>query len=270
MDVIYEVYIDVLALNNFIVDMAALTAVSFFLKRRVRAYRILAGAVIGTIGSCAVFVLCRRMAAYLLFVHFIINPFVMFFCFREKSKEDLIADLCAGYFAFLIIGGMTEWLYDGGNGYFSYKTAVSAALLLLAAAVFWIRRQFQNRIRYFEAEICQEGKRVRLKALSDSGNLLRDPYTGKAVSMIDRQVYEAAWGCCQSARLIPYESLGCRHGLLEAVTIEELSFAYGNREKKIQKAVLGLADHALFEKKPYQMIINPQENPTGGRYEKNG
>lgn len=270
MDVIYEVYIDVLAINNFLTDLAALLAVSLFLKRRVRAHRILAGAFLGTAGSCTAFVLCRHMAAYLILVHFAVNPLVIFVCFREKSRQDFFTDLCAGYFSFLLTGGIAEWLYEGGNGYFSYKIAVFTAILLLLASVLWIRRQFKNRIRYLEAEICHEGKRFSLKALSDSGNLLRDPYTGKAVSMIDRQVYEAVWGDVRSARLIPYESLGCRHGLLEAVTVEELSFAYGNHEKKIQKAVLGLADHALFEKKPYQMIINPQENSTGGRYEEDG
>ncbi len=270
MDAIYEVYIDVLAMNNFFADLAALLAVNIFLKRRVRAHRILAGAVLGTAGSCAAFLFTRQMAAYLLLVHFAVNPAVLLFCFREKTRQDFFADLCGGYFAFLIIGGITEWLYEGGNGWFSYKMALSAALILLFAALLWVKKQFKNRIRYFEAEICQDGKKICLKALSDSGNLLHDPYTGKAVSMIDRRIYEAAYGKTGAVRLIPYESLGCRHGLLEAVTIEELSYIYGSCEKKIQKAVLGLADHALFEKKPYQIIINPQENPTGGRYEKDG
>lgn len=270
MDAIYEVYIDVLALNNFFADLAALLAVNIFLRRRVRAHRILAGAVLGTAASCAVFIFSKQMAAYLLLVHFAVNPAVIVFCFREKTKQDFFADLCAGYFVFLLMGGITEWLYEGGNGWFSYKMALSAALILLFAAVCWIKKQLKNRVRYFEAQVSQKGKKIRIKALSDSGNLLRDPYTGKAVSMIDRRVYETAFGRAGAVRLIPYESLGCRHGLLEAVTIEELCYAYGSCEKKIQKAVLGLADHALFEKKPYQIIINPQENPTGGRYEKDG
>ncbi len=267
---IYEVYIDVLAINNFLADLAALFAVSVFFKRKTPARRILAGAVLGTLGSCAAFLCCRHMAVYLLAVHFLVNPLVLLFCFREKTKQEFLADLCGGYFAFLLLGGITEWLYEGENGFLSYKMTVSAAFLLLPAAVLWIRRQLQNRIRYLEAQLCQQGKRLCLTALSDSGNLLRDPYTGKAVSMIDRSVYETAYGAAQAVRLIPYESLGCRHGLLEAVTIEELSYAYGNGTKTIKRAVLGLADHALFEKKPYQMIINPQENPTGGKYEKDG
>lgn len=267
-EVIYEVYIDILAVNNFIVDLAALLAVNLFRKKNVRAHRILICAVLGTMGNCLAFVYLRHPAAYLIAVHFFLNPAVLFLCFREKSKEDFFSDLCVGYFAFLIIGGIVEWLYAGGGGLVSYEMAVGTALLLLFAVLLWLRRQLKNHIRYLEAELCQQGKRMLLKALSDSGNLLLDPYTGKQVSMIDRHVYERAYGTPQAVRLIPYESLGCQHGLLEAVTIEELNYAYGNSVRSMKKAVLGLADHALFENKPYQMIINPQENPTGGRYEK--
>ena len=266
----YEVYIDVLAVNNFLADLAALLAVNLFHRRGIRAWRLLAGATTGTLLSILLFVVCERPSAYLLLVHFLVNPAVICFCFREKSKRDFFSDLCVGYFAFLIIAGVVEWLYAGGFGLLSYEMAVGAALLLVPAAMIWLRRQAKNRAKYLEVKISQNGKQIRLQALADSGNLLADPYTGKPVSMIDRRVYESAYGISQSMRLIPYESLGCRHGLLEAVTIENLSYVSADGAGSIQEAVLGLADHALFEKKPYQMIINPQENVTGGKNEKDG
>ena len=49
MGAIYEVYIDVLAVNNFLVDLAALLAVNLYRRRNVRALRILAGALAGTL-----------------------------------------------------------------------------------------------------------------------------------------------------------------------------------------------------------------------------
>lgn len=264
MGAIYEVYIDVLAVNNFFVDLAALWAVHIFRRKGVHAHRILAGAALGTLGSCLAFLVCQNPVAYLLIVHFLLNPLVLFACFREKSKHDFFSDLSIGYFTFLVIGGTVEWLYAGGRGMVPYGAAVCLALLILAMSALWLGRRFRDRVRYLEAAICQEGKLISLRALSDSGNLLADPYTGKPVSLVDRHAYEAAYGSPQAVRLIPYESLGCQHGLLEVVTVEELSYAYGTDGRRIRKAVLGLVDHALFEKKPYQMIINP----TGGDYER--
>ncbi len=260
MGAIYEVYIDVLAVNNFLADLAALLAVHLFRRRRVRAYRILSGALLASAASCVLFLVCQSPAAYLLTVHFLLNPAVLFYCFRQKSKHDFFSDLCIAYFAFLILGGAVEWLQTGVGGFFSYQMAIGIALVGLPASSLWLRRQFQSRTRYVEAELCQNGRRINVKALCDSGNLLTDPYEGKPVSMIDRKLYEEAFGAAQSVRLIPYESLGCRCGLLEAVTIEELNIASANGTKSSKRAVLGLADHALFQNKPYSMIINPQEN----------
>ncbi len=258
MGAIYEVYIDVLAVNNFLVDLAALFAVNLYRKRNMRSLRILAGALAGTFLNCAVFLMFRHPAAYLLVVHFLVNPVIVWFCFREKSKQDFFSDLCVSYFMFIIIGGTVEWLYAKGSGVFSYETALIMSFAVLCAAVLWLGRRMR-RARYIQAKARQNGVWITVRALSDSGNLLTDPYTGKKASMIDRSVYEAAYGAPSAVRLIPYESLGCRHGLLEAVTIEELCFVYEERTKAVQGAVLCLADHALFEKKPYQMIINPQE-----------
>lgn len=245
-----------LALNNFFVDLAALLAVSIFRKKRARAYRLLAGAIWGTLGSCAVFLFCGHMAVYFLVVHFFINPLVLFFSFRETGRKDFFTDLCVGYFAFLIIGGITEWLYADGNGVFPYELAVGIAVPVLIVAAFWHRRQKRKRVRYLKAELWHEEVYISLQALSDSGNLLRDPYTGKNVNLIDKTVYVRTFGPPQAVRMIPYESLGCQHGLLEAVTIEKLSYVLEDGEIQIEQAVLGLADHTLFERKSYQMIIN--------------
>lgn len=257
MSAIYEVYIDVLAVNNFIADLAALLAVNIFRKKNVHAHRILAGAFLGTCGSCLAFIVFCHPPVYLMMVHFLCNPAVIYYTFREKSKQDFISDICFGYFAFLIIGGAVQWLYDDGAGLVTYETAIGMALLLLASFVLWLRKQLKCRMRYLDTKICQNGRYVSLQALCDSGNLLQDPYTGKPVSMIDRYVYEEAYGAPQAVRLIPYESLGCQRGLLEAVTIEKISYMYEKNVREIPQAVLGLADHALFEHKPYQMIINP-------------
>ena len=89
---IYEVYIDVLAVNNFLIDLAAFMAVNLFLRRRVRAYRILIGVILGTIGSCLAFLYFKNLAAYLLFVHFVLNPahlvFSRFLCHSHNIQNS--------------------------------------------------------------------------------------------------------------------------------------------------------------------------------------
>lgn len=276
MGYIYEVYIDVLAINNFFADFAALAAVNFFMGRSVRVHRILAGAAAGTLGSCLSFAVCGNTGAYLLTVHFLLNPLVLYFCFRERTGNAFLTDLAISYCAFLFLGGIMEWLYAGGRGALPYGATLAVSAALFFALLRFSGRWLKSRGKYLHIGIRQNGTCKNLLALTDSGNLLVDPYTQKPVSMVDRSAYTAAYGSPEHVRLIPYESLGCRHGLLEAVTVEELNFAYGGRRVKIRQAVLGMADPGLFEKKPYQMILNPQvlseekrEYSTGGKHESN-
>lgn len=256
---IYEVYIDVLAINNFFVDLTAFIAVNLFLKRKVRPLRLLFGAAASTLAGCLAFAICGNMSVYLLLVNAALYPSVLYLTFHPKSRSSFFADLCISYLAFVLLGGMMGWLYAGGNGFFSYEVASMAALCLLVAAVFWSKQWLKSYERYMETQIIHQGKRIRLRALADSGNLLHDPYTGKPVSMVDREIYEKTYGQPQTVRLVPYESLGCGHGLLEAVTIDALEIVYGNHKIRIEHAVLGLAEQQLFSRKPYKMILNPQE-----------
>ena len=168
-------------------------------------------------------------------------------------------DLAACYLVFLLSGGIMEWLYADGRGIFSYEMAALAVFAALVVLIVWSRHRQSGHIRYLSVKVCQDGKELRLHAFVDSGNLLHDPYTGCPVSMVDRELYEANFHHEKQVRFIPYESLGCKHGLIEAITIEELSYSYEGCDWKIKEPVLGLAEHAIFEKKPYQMIINPQE-----------
>ncbi len=124
----------------------------------------------------------------MLTVHFLVNPGIVYFCFREKSKQDFFSDLCIGYFMFILIGGTVEWLYAKGSGLLTYESALLAALFVLCAACLWFGRRMR-RFRYFNAKIRQNGTGITLRALADSGNLLTDPYTGKHASMIDRRAF---------------------------------------------------------------------------------
>lgn len=257
--VIYEVYIDVLAINNFFADLTAFIIVRIFLQRKVRALRILAGAAASTLGSCISFVFCPNMALYLLIVNLIWNPVVLYFIFREKSVGVFFTDLAACYLVFLLSGGMMGWLYADGDGVFSYGAANVAVLAALTVLILWSRHRLSSRTHYLQVKVYKDNKSLCLQAFVDSGNLLHDLYTGKPVSMIDCECYESFFDCTQPVRYITYESLGCKHGLLKVITADELSYSYEGCNWRIQKPALGLAEHTLFKTKPYQMIINPLE-----------
>ena len=89
---------------------------------------------------------------------------------------------------------------------------------------------------YIPVELCYSGKKLRLLALRDTGNMLRDPITGQDVLVVDAQAgqtllgltldqLEDPIGAVASAsvpglRLLPYRSIGSPQGMLAAIRLD--------------------------------------------------
>ena len=89
---------------------------------------------------------------------------------------------------------------------------------------------------YIPVELNYGGKKLRLLALRDTGNMLRDPITGQGVLVVDGaagetllglspQQLEDPIGAVASAvvpglRLLPYRSIGSSKGMLVAIRLQ--------------------------------------------------
>ena len=88
---------------------------------------------------------------------------------------------------------------------------------------------------YIPVELCYNGKKLRLLALRDTGNMLRDPITGQSVLVVDAETGEKLLGLTQAQladpietvasanvpglRLLPYRSIGSPQGMLAAIRL---------------------------------------------------
>lgn len=90
---------------------------------------------------------------------------------------------------------------------------------------------------YIPVELCHNGKKLRLLALRDTGNTLRDPITGQAVLVVDSltgqkllgltpqqladPVETVASAYVPGLRLLPYRSIGMPQGMLAAIQLPD-------------------------------------------------
>lgn len=89
---------------------------------------------------------------------------------------------------------------------------------------------------YIPVELCHNGRKIRLLALRDTGNTLRDPITGQGVLVVDGDAGQALLGLSldqladpatavasavvPGLRLLPYRSIGSPQGMLAAIRLE--------------------------------------------------
>lgn len=130
----------------------------------------------------------------------------------------------------LAVGGIASG-FSGGR--FVGLLAAAAIVSLLCLLGFGGRAYGRE---YIPVELCYEGKKLRLLAIRDTGNMLRDPISGQAVLVVDADAGAALLGLSREQlcdpigavtsagipglRLLPYRSIGATQGMLAAIRLQ--------------------------------------------------
>lgn len=133
---------------------------------------------------------------------------------------------------------------------------------VLGCLVICSRRKQLSRERKAEVIVYWEEKQQTLSGLIDTGNLLQEPLTGKAVSIVERESIRSllgdAWQQRRGFYLIPYHSIGRDKGWLQAVTVDKMEVRSADRTVWAEQPVLAIYEGTLSAQKEYQIILHPQ------------
>lgn len=201
----------------------------------------------------------RNEALYQLLTHFVLNTGMILACFGCHGKKAFLENWMVTYLLVLFLGGSMEWL--GQIGVLASQNmlrSLAAFAMLYAALTYAAAYRIYGR-HLFLAHIRKDGRRMAVTAYWDSGNLLRDPYTGRAVSILSRgKAKEFLQIKKDRIRYVPYRSLGEQAGLLAVTDVEELAIRRGRHTVRIHPAEIGIAQEGLLEQKGYDLILHAE------------
>ncbi len=137
------------------------------------------------------------------------------------------------------------------------------AVVLGGIFLYGMRHQMGLR-QTVEVELTHGSKTIKLQALRDTGNTLRDPVTGKSVLVVDaniadqltgltiRQISEPVetMGKVPGMRLIPYRAVGKTQGLMLALPVKRAKI--GGRKGS---TLVAFAPQILDESGKYQALL---------------
>ena len=283
-------YIDVLFCVNWMMDAAVLLLAKRLLKRRLRPAAIAAAAALGALWVCV----CAGLSAPDWLARlFGLGPVacgMIWISCRPHSLRELLRSVLYLYGSAVLFGGLVHIVYDNTSlGRFwrlwmAGQEAEAISVWLLAAAMAGGLLAAECVLRYREASRCREyiqdvtliyqGRQLTVAALWDSGNQLYDPFTGKAVHILELSACEELLGeeLCHrltwlseagglsppgdmeaGAYLIPCRSLGDAHGLLPVMALESLRGAGGFYE---ERPLVGFCRAPLSKEKNYRMLLH--------------
>jgi hypothetical protein len=162
------------------------------------------------------------------------------------------------------ISEVRELFETDQNGFGTGGQVSMMQLLVWCAIVVWYGAKLLDRERrrqnhpIWKVSFFWKTKFFSGSALMDSGNSLKDPYTGRPVCVLDEETAKKLGISTEKAvRLIPYHSIGRAHGLLRAVTVSELYLRKDGQEKKIADVTVAVGPGRLSRSGGYQMILHP-------------
>lgn len=277
--VYYEVYLDVLFVVNFVMDVFLLRLTGRLLGCTATWRRSLTGALSGAAGICLMAVFPQSRTVNTILIHAVINTIMVRFGCNLKTWKETAQGILVLYGAGFLLGGMLLMLrrYTSSRGVCAFLLSGAVSYVLLAAAVWVSARAKRKRARIFRVWLYANGKCHEGCGLYDTGNQLADPSTGKPVCMGEFQILEdllsgetledlkAFWrGSCREGnfgnlhpRFLPFAGAGCEQGIALAVTLDYLCVEGQEVHKVIVRPVIAFAGENSSFAGDYQVILHP-------------
>ena len=163
----------------------------------------------------------------------------------------------------LVVFCLLQLSVDGLAGSTEDRMDILWAAVLLGVCLYGFRGGM-GAARIVPVELYYGGKTVKLRALRDTGNTLRDPITGRSVLVVDAAVADLLTGLSlqqlekpveslgqlPGLRLIPYRGVGQPGGMLLGLSIKKTRI--GKRKGSL---VVAFAPQILDETGKYQALV---------------
>ena len=254
----YELYIDVFFLENFMLDSLLLLIVNRMLNNGRTYGRIVLGGGLGSLLTCLVIVIPFPSVIRLILFHTVVNSAMLFAGLRITRPAQFVQALLVLYAAAFAVGGIMQVFrpYMRYVSIFYTAAAVSGVVFLQLWKVVTHIHRSQEKI--LKVTLYTDYGQKSIKALLDTGNELRDCYTGDPVNIIDPGTAAEIWRHMEQKkgfRLIPYRCVG-GESLMKVFRMPKMC-VHMEEDKWIENPLVGIGEAYLSGNREYEMILNP-------------
>lgn len=279
------IYAEYLFLENFIAGLGILKLTALMCGRYLGKLRLIAGA-----GMCGIFsfIILLNLSGFMTFFYEILFVLaVMAASFAPVSMKVLIRIGAVFYCISFLLGGSAVaviWLsgaggavnngffYIGAGGYLLVLAGGVVGVMMLMSVMKFVKQRSEQAPKTVKLSIDLMGKTLECTGKVDSANFLKDPLSGKPVSLISAKKAEECWGDIlkndmwkNRVRAVPYKSVGCESGVIMAVQCDSLTIdrgdIFGRHKIYMRNVFMGLYDgdfSAGKEEEPFSVLLQPE------------
>lgn len=253
----YIWYPDIFFLRVFLLDLMAYLTALLILKKRFQPGICMLIAAVSAFVETGLFWMMHRYLLYRILMLLVVNSVSTICLLRGKKWSLWVRGYLVISVLLLVCGGLLNFWF----GLFphlqdSWIWYVGMGMLSACLCIYGWRKKKEQDLS-FRVELEYEGCRTELQGFLDTGNCLRDPYTGSPVSVVPSIVLERAAAIpVEKIRYIPYHTVGQSGQLLRVFTADKMCVYQSGEKREYTRPVIGLAEDKVFCNDQIQILLN--------------
>lgn len=288
------IYIDIVLIENLIMNYIILFTTAVVLKIKVNHIRLILASLLGAGYSIIAYMGIIKVYSSII-LKIILSVLIIYIAFNPQNIKKMCKDLLLFYLVSFVFGGAAfaliyiikpqNILMKNGLflGTYTLKTVMLGAVVafcIIIGAFAIIKNKISKKDMFCEIEILINQKKIKTKAMIDTGNMLKEPITNVPVIVVEHillyscmpkeilnNLKEIMGGDFKNIpcdiqekyisklKLIPFSSLGKQNGMLIGIRPEYVKVITDEQEKINKNIIIGIYEKSLTKKGEYQALI---------------
>ena len=288
------IYIDIVLIENLIMNYIILFTTAVVLKIKVNHISLILASLLGAGYSIIAYMGIIKVYSSII-LKIILSVLIIYIAFNPQNIKKMCKDLLLFYLVSFVFGGAAfaliyiikpqNILMKNGLflGTYTLKTVMLGAVVafcIIIGAFAIIKNKISKKDMFCEIEILINQKKIKTKAMIDTGNMLKEPITNVPVIVVEHillyscmpkeilnNLKEIMGGDFKNIpcdiqekyisklKLIPFSSLGKQNGMLIGIRPEYVKVITDEQEKINKNVIIGIYEKSLTKKGEYQALI---------------
>lgn len=289
------IYLDIILCENLLMNYIILFATYVIIKPKVKhpQIRIILSSLIGSV--YAVIVYLNILSIYSnIFAKIILSIIMVYVAFNPKNVKVLLKQILIFYLVSFIFGGCTfALIYFIKPENVKMKNGVFVGVYplkvgLIAGAIAFVTTQIafkinksklNNKNTFFNIQLYYKDQSITVKALLDSGNMLKDPISQAPVIIVERESLskiipekvldyigniiggdetenkQDIQEYLSKIRMVPFMSLGKENGMLVGIRLDKIKIETEDIDIQKENVIAGIYEKRLTKDNKYNALI---------------
>ena len=289
------VYLDIIFLENVLMNYIILFASGVLVKAKLRKIRLLLSS-----GMGAAYTIIMYLDVIPIYSNFIMKSILsvgmVYVAFKPINIKQMFKQLLIFYLTSFVFGGcvfglmyfIKPQLVQMKNGVFVGTYPIKIAIIgggisfvIIQVAFKLVKNKISKKDMIYKIEITIFANKVKLNALLDTGNLLKEPITGIPVIIVEKNCLkpilpseiinnlnkiiggdtdeiasnEYSMKFISRFRIIPFSSVGKQNGVLLGIRSDNVNIIKDEEIETVQNVIIGIYDKSFTKNESYSAIF---------------